>query len=119
NTSKPDQSWSGWQKPTRTDKLGDGGLARVASPEGRYVQFRLSLGAAATVRDAQIYYLAQNQRPRLTEIQAGEEPKPGAASLPAAMTPKARSPVVKLRWKVENPDGDELCYRLWFREESE
>ncbi|HJZ87569.1 MAG TPA: hypothetical protein VKN99_20485, partial [Polyangia bacterium] len=139
NTSKPDKTWSGWQKPARVDKLGDGGLVRVASPEARYLQFRLLLGSAATVRDAQIFYLQQNQRPRVTEILAGEEPRasppaPGGSPLIAALggsagssssTPspatsgRIRSPIVKLRWKVENPDGDEIIYRLWFREESE
>jgi hypothetical protein len=32
---------------------------------------------------------------------------------------KPRSPVVKLRWRTENPDDDDLIYRLYFREESE
>ncbi len=32
---------------------------------------------------------------------------------------RAHSSVLKLRWKVENPDGDELTYRLAFRGESD
>src|SRR6185295_12568738 len=40
NTSKPDRSWSAWQSTTQTEHLSDGGLSRVPSPEGRYVQFR-------------------------------------------------------------------------------
>ena len=27
--------------------------------------------------------------------------------------------MLKLRWKVENPDNDELIYRLWFRQEQQ
>ena len=107
---------------------------RVGSPEARYVQFRLLLGAGASVRDAQIYYLPQNQRARVTEIQAGEEARPSppsgsAGALMAALgssapagppaSGKVRSPIMKVRWKIENPDGDELVYRLWFREEGE
>ena len=34
-------------------------------------------------------------------------------------TPRAHSTLLKLRWKVENPDGDDLIYRLWFRQEGE
>src|SRR5207237_3359761 len=30
-----------------------------------------------------------------------------------------RSPLVKLRWHVENSDEDELIYRVYFREEGE
>jgi hypothetical protein len=40
---------------------------------------------------------------------------------PAAGTPvvHAHATVLKLRWKVENLDGDELDYRLSFREQNE
>ena len=37
----------------------------------------------------------------------------------AAATPRAHQNVIKLRWKVENPDGDELNYRLAFRQEND
>src|SRR5262249_27840101 len=80
NTSKPDKSWAPWQKPTRADKLGDGGLVHVGSPDARYVQFRIQMDSGAIVRDTQLYYLPQNQRARVTEIQAGEEPRVSSSS---------------------------------------
>jgi hypothetical protein len=121
NTSKPDKSWTAWQKPARADKLGDGGLVHMASPDARYVQFRVMLDGGSVVRDTQLYYLPQNQRARVTEIQAGEEPRSGSSSTSTSTTgsTKQRSPVVKIKWKVENPDNDEMIYRLYFREESE
>jgi outer membrane protein assembly factor BamB len=122
NTSKPDKSWTTWQKPARADKLGDGGLIHIASPDARYVQFRISMDSSSVVRDTQLYYLPQNQRARVTEIQAGEEPRSAttsASSLTGSAATKQRSPIVKIKWKVENPDNDEMIYRLYFREESE
>ncbi|HZS42273.1 MAG TPA: PQQ-binding-like beta-propeller repeat protein [Polyangia bacterium] len=119
NTSKPDKTWSAWQGPSRSEKLGDGGGGKIGSPDGRYLQVRVNFAAPHTVlRDLTVYYLPQNQRPRVTELTVGDEAtqKRVPISLRAG---KPRSPVVKLRWKVENPDDDELIYRLYFREESE
>jgi hypothetical protein len=127
NTAKPDKTWSGWQKLSRATQLGDGGEARVSSPEGRYLQFRVAMDRRGSLRDAQIYYLPQNQRPRVTEISVGDDggrPR-GDSALASLGAPvpsasgRSRSPVLRLRWKTENPDGDELIYRLFFREESE
>ncbi|HEX7095589.1 MAG TPA: PQQ-binding-like beta-propeller repeat protein, partial [Acidimicrobiales bacterium] len=45
NTAKPGVGWSEWQAPTQIGKLGggiDGG--KIASPPGRYLQFRAALG---------------------------------------------------------------------------
>ncbi len=47
----------------------------------------------------------------------GEEGAAKRVSPAARKTP--RSPIVKLRWKTENPDDDELPYRLYYREETE
>jgi hypothetical protein len=108
NTSHPDKTWTPWQAPVKPEKLGDGGSGRIASPDGRYLQARVNFSTAKTVlRDLTIYYQPQNQPPRLTEITLEKK------------SSRPRSPVVKLRWKVENPDDDELVYRLFFREESE
>jgi sugar lactone lactonase YvrE len=117
NTSKPDKTWSGWQAPPKVERASDGWVGRVASPEARYLQVRVGFGNnKTTLRDLTLYYQSQNQRPRVIEITVGDDVKvrPNTAT-----RGKPRSPLVKLRWKVENPDEDELVYRLWFREENE
>jgi len=121
NTSKPDKTWSPWQAPPKVERshndFGDGNVGRVASPEARYLQVRVGFGSPkTTLRDLTIYYQPQNQRARVTEITVGDEVKTRPS---AATRGKPRSPIVKLRWKVENSDDDELVYRLWFREENE
>ena len=93
---------------------------RIASPDGRYLQVRASFGGAHTVlRDLTVYYQPQNQRPRVTEITVGDEtPAQATSRRSRAAASRAR------RWSscagsVDNPDDDELIYRLYFREESE
>ena len=65
------------------------------------------------LRDLTVYYQPQNQRPRVTEITVGDEADRASASRRLARGGKPRSPVVKLRWHVDNPDDDELIYRLY------
>jgi sugar lactone lactonase YvrE len=118
NTSHPDKTWSGWQAPSKLDKLADVGVGRIASPGARYLQVRVGFGGPrALLRDLTMYYLPLNQPPRVTEITVGDEGAARKSSASRGVRP--RSPVVKLRWKVENPDDDDLIYRLWFREENE
>lgn len=119
NTSRPDKTWTAWAAPSHPEKLGDGGVGRIASPAGRYLQARANFGGPRTVlRDLTIYYQPQNQRPRVVEITVGEE---ATARHPSAVArgSKPRSPVVKLRWRVDNSDDDDLIYRVYFREEGE
>ena len=119
NTSHPDKTWSSWLPPQRPERAGDGGSGHIASPPGRYLQIRAGFGGARTVlRDVTAYYQPQNQRPRVAEITVGDDTAQKRVSS-FARSGKPRSPLVKLRWRVENPDDDELVYRLSYREESE
>jgi hypothetical protein len=142
NTAKPDIGWSPWKAlGAKTNDPGapreaGGGASAIASPPARYVQYRATLGATggaagkARLRSVAVYYLPQNQRARITELALGDAAGAtsslgsigtgagaGAASSLGARPP--HSPVLKLRWKVENPDGDDLIYRLYFRNQSE
>jgi outer membrane protein assembly factor BamB len=119
NTSRPDKTWSAWAAPSKPEKRSAGGIGHIASPDGRYLQVRASFGSAhTTLRDLTVYYQPQNQRPRITEITVGDDSSTRRPSS-FARSQKPRSPVVKLRWRVENPDDDDLIYRLYFREEGE
>lgn len=126
NTSKPDRSWSDWRPLANAAFSGGEGEGRVASNGSRYLQYRVSMpGKGALLREATLYYLPQNQRARVIEVSLADGPSassplaPAALSLPSTAAPRAHSPVLKLRWRVDNPDGDELIYRLWFRQERE
>lgn len=120
NTSKTDRGWSGWQKLGGVAKAGGDAMSgNIASPAARYLQYRVSFGAGDRLNDVTVYYLPQNQRPRVTEITVGDgvadAARPPVTTQGGAAKP--RSPILKLRWKVENPDGDELAYTVEYRPE--
>jgi hypothetical protein len=132
NTARPDVTWSTFAGLDRGRSTGDGGAGAVASPAARYVQYRVTFGAPdSKLGQVTLAYLPQNQRPRVVEITAGDTAAPPAASATTTLTsltttttaaaapPRAHSATLKVRWKVENPDGDELDYRLAFREQNE
>jgi hypothetical protein len=119
NTAKPDAGWSAWQKLGATSKGGgDAQVGAVGSPGGRYLQVRVGLATGSALRQVTGYYLPQNQRARLTDVSA--ESDAGKAPVTTASgAAKARSPMLKLKWKVENSDGDDLAYGLEIRPEGE
>ncbi len=116
NTAKPDKSWSEWRKLDAVAYGGGQGEGRVAGSPSRYLQYRVGMpGKAAVLREATVFYLPQNQRARVTDVTLDTGSVP---PVPAQAT-RTHSPILKLRWKVENPDADELVYRLSFRQEGE
>jgi hypothetical protein len=70
-------------------------------------------GASSVVYALEAFYLPQNQPALVTEISI-EPPRP--RSDPRARS-AATSSVYKLRWKSENPDNDNLRYRIYFKHE--
>jgi len=128
NTAKPDATWTGFAPLDHPHPTAEGGVGQVASPPARYVQYRATFGVPeGRLAAVTLAYLPQNQRARITELGTAESaPAPSigalgalaATSAPAA-APRIHQTVLKLRWKVENPDGDDLNYRLAFRQEND
>ena len=120
NTSKPGVGWSEWQSPGQVVKLGggaDGG--KIGSPPGRYLQWRVALeDDSARVRKVTSYYVPQNQATQMQDVTvelASKESLPTLKDLAA----KPRSPVLKIKWKIENPDGDDTTYTVEARRDGE
>jgi|CZKU01.1.fsa_nt_gi hypothetical protein len=116
DTVVPDTTWSAWQGP-----VGQG--ANVPSPGGRFVQVRARLrDAAASIADVTLAFATENLRAVVTDVEAHEkgvtrETKEG---LPASGgEPAKHDSVVHVSWKVDNPDSDELRYRVQFRREGQ
>ncbi len=114
NTETPDATWSAWSKPLAAP--GD-----VSSPPGRYVQMRARFGkdAKAVVREVSLSFVTDNARAIVTSIDAVAKNQPRGALktgvvASGADTPKAQH-TVKISWKTDNPDQDELRYRLYYR----
>jgi hypothetical protein len=118
NTEKPDPTWSAWSNPLAAPST-------VASPAGRYVQVRArwSRDPKAVLSEVMLPFVTDNLRPVVLEVLA--TPKAGSVlgtkeglQASGGDVPKHDS-VLKVSWRVDNPDADALRYRLWYRREEQ
>jgi sugar lactone lactonase YvrE len=112
NTKDPGPTWSGWSKPLKQP-------GKVESPDGRFIQVRAKFpkDADAVLYALELFYLPQNQRARVSQVQGSRPPaKRGEEARQPAQTPATS---INLSWQVENPDGDPLRYRIAYRQESQ
>ncbi len=119
NTAKPGVGWSEWKPPTQSGKLGGGAEGgKIVSPPGRYLQFRLALDEDARVRRVTAYYVPQNLATILQDVTVEPASKESLPTLKDSAA-KPRSPVLKLKWKIENPDSDDTVYTIDARRDGE
>jgi hypothetical protein len=111
NTKEPDATWSDWSPPiTRPSP--------VVSPPGRFFQVRarFTRDPSAELSEVTVPFVTDNLRAIVTEVSAS-----GASTtqtgIQASGGPIESKPSTKvsLTWKVDNPDKDELRYRLEYR----
>lgn len=116
DTATPDTTWSPWSAP-----VVEGGL--VASPVGRYLQVRARWSAdpAAELSDVLVPFVTENLRAVVTEVsgqmKGARESKEGLVS--SGAEPIKHETLVKLTFRVDNPDGDELRFRAAYRREGD
>lgn len=118
NTATPDATWSGWSNGvTQT--------ASISSPPARFIQVRArwSRDAKAVLSEVMLPFVTDNVRPVVLAVDA--EPKSGGAKgtkeglQASGGEPPKHDSVMKLSWKVDNPDQDSLRYRVDFRREGQ
>jgi hypothetical protein len=117
NTLVPDTSWSAWS-------AGLTAPGEVKSPAARYVQIRArwSRDPKAVLREITLPFVTDNARAIVTSIEAA--PRGGSRALKTGIAasggeaPKPSSSV-RVSWKVDNTDLDELRYRLSYRLEGQ
>jgi hypothetical protein len=116
DTTTPDTTWSGWSAP-----LAQGAV--IASPRGRYLQVRArwSGDPRAELSEVVIPFVTENLRAVVTEVSAqpkgAHESKEGVVS--SGAEPQRHESLVKLVFHVDNPDSDELRYRVAFRRDGD
>jgi hypothetical protein len=115
NTAAPDKTWSEWSNPIASGAV-------VPSPSARYVQLRarFARAPAAELQEVLLPFVTDNLRAVVTDVSAQsksatKESKEGLVAS-GGEVPKHDS-VVKVTWKVENPDQDTLRYRLSYRQQ--
>jgi hypothetical protein len=117
DTATPDGTWSAWSTPVQL-----GGPS--TSPPGRFVQIRARMrDAASTIADISVPFVTENLRAVVTEInthpRGSHESKEKDTIPPSGGEPPHHDAVVHVTWKVDNPDSDELRYRVQFRREGQ
>jgi hypothetical protein len=119
NTAEPDVTWSAWSNALAAP-------GKVSSPPGRYIQLRgrWARDPNAVISDLKLHFVTDNARAVVTAVDAkskaggeGEGLKTGLlASGGKAATPSSK---VNLKWTVENPDKDELRYRITYKKDGQ
>ena len=107
NTKEPGDTWSGWSKDLKAP-------GRIQSPPARFVQIRAKFPREplAELRAVELFYLPQNQRPRVFGVRGTRPPQKRGEPPRRPPTPTT---LVNVTWQVENPDRDQLRYRLAYR----
>jgi len=116
NTQQPDDTWSPWSEPLTKPGM-------TQSPTARYVQIRArwSRDPQAALSDVTLPFVTDNLRAVLTSLDVDREKDDrvsnGSDDIGSSGGPVSddANPVIKLKWKVDNPDSDELRYRLQYR----
>src|SRR6266545_1211786 len=116
NTQVPDKAWSDWSAPLPSP-------GKVASPAARFAQVRprFSRDPNAVVSQVVLPFVTDNLRAVVTSVDAQPKNTPPAVKekenvFPSSGgEPERHATVIKLTWKVDNPDSDALRYRLSYR----
>jgi len=119
NTANPDATWTAWSNGITQP-------ATVTSAPGRFVQVRARWGRdpRAALTEVMLPFVTDNVRPVVLAVDA--QPKSGGhesskdGSVPASGgEPPKHDNVLKVTWRVDNPDNDALRYRIGFRREEQ
>lgn len=98
-TAEPDATWSDWSRVYGGASAGE----TIASPPGRYLQYRATLldgagGGGPSLRAVEVFYLTRNQAPVVT--------------LAAPRAGEVWRGTKTLRWTGSDPDKDTLSYEV-------
>jgi len=117
NTQDPDTTWSAWSKPLTQP-------GKPASPKGRYVQIRARFkDAAASFGEVRFHFVTDNVRAVITSVSAeGRSQRSGRlqTGLQSSGGKISKSSTsVSIKWDIDNPDKDELRYRIFYKLEGQ
>ncbi|HEY4103273.1 MAG TPA: fibronectin type III domain-containing protein, partial [Polyangiaceae bacterium] len=114
NTKEPDDTWSAWSN-------GFNAPALIDSPAARYLQVRARFekDPNAVLSEIGISFLTDNLRAVLTNVEAKDsDSSESDDSIHSSGGPVTHKPdsSISLSWKVDNPDKDDLRFRLQYRQ---
>ncbi len=108
NVGEPDETWSAWSLG-QTDPTS----ARVASPPGRFVQYRVTLGTSdphktPELRSVSLSYRTSNLAPEIRRLDVPDV---------SASDGAARQTRLNLRWDATDPNDDDLEFTISVRKD--
>ncbi len=114
NTKDPDDTWSAWSAGFTTPSM-------IDSPAARFLQVRARFASDpnAVLSEIGISFLTDNLRAVITSVDAKDaDTSESDDSIHSSGGPVTRKPesTIALSWKVDNPDKDDLRYRLQYRQ---
>jgi hypothetical protein len=117
NTATPDSTWNPWSPP-----LAAPGLPKMEPARYTQIRGRWSRDPQAALREVHLYFVTDNARTIITSIDAsqrssGKALRQGIQASGGEATRAGSS--VKISWRVDNPDQDEMRYRLYYRLDDE
>jgi hypothetical protein len=114
NTDKPDSTWSDWSGPLAAP-------GQITSPPGRFFQVRsrFARDPKAVLSLIEVPFVTDNARPVVTSIDAAMKGAAAASTTKEVPSsgdePPKHSSIIKVSWKVDNQDNDQLRYRVLYR----
>ena len=112
NTKDPDDTWSEWSHETQDP-------GPVASPPARFIQVRARFAQDpnAELSEFEVAFVTDNLKATIDDVNARPRRDSNDDSIKTSGGPVTRKPESKLSisWKVDNPDKDEMRYRLQYR----
>ncbi len=120
HTAVPDGTWTAWSPPLTS-------AGALPSATGRFVQVRArwTRDPNTVLSEVTLPFVTENLRPVVTEVSAipkgaaSKEPLAAGTIPPSGGDVGKHESVVKLSWKVDNPDSDSLRYRVAFKREGQ
>ncbi|HEV8547947.1 MAG TPA: hypothetical protein VGQ57_02945, partial [Polyangiaceae bacterium] len=112
NTKEPDTTWSTWSNDATRP-------GPVASPPARFFQVRARFpnDQNAELTEFEVAFVTDNLRATIDDVNARAHRDSNDDSIKSSGGPVSRKPETKLAisWKIDNPDKDEMRYRLQYR----
>lgn len=108
NVGEPDETWSDWS-PEQTSSS----AARVTSPPGRFIQYRVKLAttdpsSSPELRSVALSYRTANLAPEIARLDVPDV---------SIADGTARQTRLNVRWEATDPNDDDLQFTLFVRKE--
>ncbi|HEX6278166.1 MAG TPA: hypothetical protein VFZ53_34210 [Polyangiaceae bacterium] len=110
NTKEPDDTWSAWSREGSEPRL-------VDSPAARYLQVRARFAKdkAAELSSFEVAFVTDNLRAVVSDVSARARTSEDGLKASGGPVSKKPEPKLAITWKIDNPDKDDMRYRLKYR----